>query len=176
MTEEEKLAAEKAAQEAEAARLAEEAKKKEEEALLDPLKEKDEEIARLREERDNYKAVALKRKGKLAEDDEFFAKEGLDDLIRDKIVEINAENDLSKAQAERDAELKRIIKENSELKLALKNRPGGSNGGDSGATVEVKDSVFTNEQLAALTKRAELLKVDPQKFIENARKNFLNHR
>ena len=170
MTEEEKKAAEaKALADAEAAKLIEE------QVMLDPLKQKDEEIAKLTQERDNYKAVALKRKGKLAEDDEFFAKEGLDEIIKDKVAEALAEKEISRAQAEKEAQLKQIIKENSELKLALKNKPGNSVGGGSGATVEVKDNVFSAEQLVELKKKAIRLKVDPDKFIESAKKNFFNN-
>lgn len=179
MTEEEKIAAEAlAAKEAAelAAKTANEANQGGQEHTLDPLLEKDAEIARLTEERDNYKAVALKRKGKLAEDDEFFAKEGLEDFIKDKVIETLADKEVARAQAEKEAELKRIIKENSELRLALKNKPETSSGGDSGSNIEVKDSVFTNEQLVALRKRAEILKADPEKFIQNAKSTFLKHR
>ena len=143
---------------------------------VDPLALKDEEIAKLIEERDNYKAVALKRKGKLAEDDQFFAKEGIDEFIEDKVKTILADKEVNKIQAEKEAQLKQIIKENAELRLALKNRPGGSIGGDSGGTVEVKDNVFSVEQLAALKQKALRLKADPDKFIEQAKRNFLNHR
>lgn len=144
------------------------------EEVIDPLEAKDAEIARLSEERDNYKKVALARKGKLAEDDSFFAKEGIDEFIEDKVKNILADKELNKIQAERDNQLKQIIKENNELRLALKNRPGTSLGGDSGSSVEVKDNVFSSEQLKALEQRALSLKADPQKFIEKARQNLLN--
>ena len=147
-----------------------------EEIVVDPLAEKDAQIAQLTEERDNYKAVALKRKGKLAEDDEFFAKEGIDEFIEDKVKNILADREINKIQAEKDAQLKQIIKENSELKLALKNKPGNSIGGDSGGSLEVKDNVFTPEQLKALELKAIRLKADPQEFIKQAKQNLLNHR
>ena len=174
MNEEEKKVAEakaladKVLAEAEAAKLLE--------SQIDPLAEKDAEIAKLIEERDNYKAVALKRKGKLAEDDDFFAKEGIDEFIEDKVKNILADKEIGKIQAEKDAQLKQIIKENSELKLALKNRPGSSIGEGSGSSLEVKDNVFTPDQLRALEIKAKRLGADPQKFIEQAKQNLLNRR
>ena len=175
MTEEEKKAAEakviadKAKADAEA-NLAEE-------IVIDPLKAKDDEIAKLREERDNYKNVALARKGKLSADDDFFKKEGVEEFIEDRVKTILADKELNKAQIERDNELRRIVKENNELRLAIKNRPGSSIGGETGGgSVEVKDNVFSAEQLRALEEKAKRLKADPQKFIDNAKRNFLNRR
>lgn len=167
MTEEEKLAAEaKALADAEAARIAEEAK------ILDPLAEKDALISKLTEERDNYKLVALKRKGKLAEDDEFFKKEGIDDFIEDRVKTILADREVNRIQAEKEAEIKKMARENSELRLALKNRPGTSIGGESGGAVEVKDNVLSADQIRDLTARALRLKADPAKFIERFKKNL----
>lgn len=182
MTEEEKQAAEakvladKVLAEAEAARIKSEKDAKEAAENADKLAERDAEITRLTEERDNYKAVALKRKGKLSEDDEFFNKEGLDEFIKDKVVEALSDKEVARAQAEREAEIKRITKENAELRLAIKNKPGSSIGGGGGSEIETKDNVFSPEQLKSLEARAILLKADPQKFIENAKRNLLNRR
>jgi hypothetical protein len=170
MTEEEKKAAEATAQAEAEAKLAED-------IVIDPLTLKDEEIAKLREERDNYKNVALARKGKLSADDDFFKKEGIDEFIEDRVKTILADKELNKAQIEKDNELRRIVKENSELRLAIKNRPGSSIGGETGGgSVEVKDNVFSADQLRALEEKAKRLKADPQKFIEKAKLNFLNRR
>ena len=170
MTEEEKKAAEATAQAEAEAKLAED-------IVIDPLTLKDEEIAKLREERDNYKNVALARKGKLSADDDFFKKEGIDEFIEDRVKTILADKELNKAQIEKDNELRRIVKENNELRLAIKNRPGSSIGGETGGgSVEVKDNVFSADQLRALEEKAKRLKADPQKFIEKAKLNFLNRR
>ena len=174
MTPEEKAALE--AQEAEkAAKLAEdEANRK---ALeVDPLAEKDAEIARLVEERDNYKNVALARKGKLADDDDFFTKPGIDEFIKDKVLEALSDKEIAQAQAAKDAEIKRLVRENNELRLANKNKPETSIGGGDGGGTEVKDNVFSADQVKSMEQRAKTLGLDPQKFIENAKRNFLNNR
>ena len=86
------------------------------------------------------------------------------------------DNELFKAQAEKDGVIKDQAKKISELTLALKNRPGSGTGGGSGDSQEVKDNVFSEQQLENLRQRATRLKVDPEKFIENARANILKHR
>lgn len=146
-------------------------------AEVDALTKKDEEIAKLKEERDNYRKVALKRKGKLPADEEFFAEEGKEGpTVEDQVKLALMESELARKQQEREVEIHRITKENSELRLALKNQPGQSIGGDSGTSTEVKDNVFSAAQLEALKQRALRLKADPEKFIESAKKNLLKSR
>lgn len=167
MTEEEKKAADEAA---EAARIAAEGAGGETE-IVDPLKEKDEEITKLKEDRDNYKAVALKRLGKLPGDAEFLGDKDL--TVAEQVKLILLDKEIDAAEKAKEDETKKILKENSELKLALKNRPGGSIGSEGGTIVDVKDNVFSAEQLDALRKKAITLKADPEKFIERAKANFL---
>jgi hypothetical protein len=140
--------------------------------------ERDAEIAKLIEERDNYKNVALKRLGKLPGDKEFLADDGkeLDSIIEEKVKATLLDREIARKQQEKEAEVRRLAKENAELRLALKNRPGSSTGGDSGTSTEVKDNVFSEQQLTVLRKKAESLKADPEKFIERAKQNFLKHR
>lgn len=176
MTEEEK----KALADAEAAKATEAAKagdgaggedKSKDES--NPLEEKDKRIKELEEERDNYKTVALKRLGKLPGDKEFSESElSVAEQIRLALLDKEIENE-RKAEAE---EKRKLVKENSELRIALKNRPNGSIGGESGGSVETKDNVFTTEQIAELTARAKKLGADPLKFIESAKKNLNNRR
>jgi len=130
-------------------------------------------LAKAQDERDNYKKVALKRLGKLPGDTEFLSKEGGEELSVEEQVRIALlDKEVERAiQTERDTAVK-LAKENAELRLALKNRPGQSLGGDGGATTESKDPTFSAAQLEALTARAKRLGADPAKFIENARKNF----
>lgn len=137
-----------------------------------------ERIAKVEEERDNYKAVALKRLGKLPADAEFLDKEGAGELsvaeqVRIALLDREVEN---ARKLEQDATAK-LIRENSELRLALKNQPGAGLGGSgSGGELDVKDNTFSEAQLADLRKRAERLKTDPEKFIENAKKNLAARR
>lgn len=143
--------------------------------VVDPIAEKDALIAKLTEEKDNYKAVALKRLGKLPGDVDFMGDSELSVAEQIKLAlldkEIESQNKL------KEEETKKILRENAELKLALKNRPEGSiGGGASSSAAEVKDNVFSNEQLVELTNRAIRLKVDPEKFIANAKKNLANRK
>ena len=89
--------------------------------------------------------------------------------LLDREVEIvRTEKDLAEAK---------LIKENSELRLALKNQPGATLGGSgSGTSMDVKDNVFSEAQLVDLRKRAERLKTDPEQFIANAKANILARR
>jgi hypothetical protein len=146
-----------------------------EEIVEDPIAQRDAKIAALEAERDNYKNVALKRLGKLPGDKEFLEGEGKTQLTTEEIVKNTLlDRELEIARTEREQDIKKVLKENSELKLALKNRPQGALGGDSGSSgVEVKDNVFSPQQIEALKQRALRLKADPEKFIENAKKNLL---
>lgn len=171
---------EKARLEAEAAKKAADeaakqaAEKAEIEAAEAAAAAKDEEIKKLREERDNYKTVALKRLGKLPADSEFLGEAGkeIEGLIADKVKEALLDKELAAREREKDDNLKKLARENAELKLALKNRPGESLGNGGGDNLEVKDNVFSAEQIAELRQKALRLKADPEKFIENAKKNL----
>lgn len=145
---------------------------------VDIITKKDEEIAKLAEERDNYKKVALKRLGKNPADAEFLGEDGKDiqSAIEEAVRLQLLDSEIARKGQEREAEIKRMAKENSELRLALKNRPGASIGGDSGASSEVKDNVFSPQQLEALKQKALRLKADPEKFIESAKQNLLKNR
>lgn len=139
----------------------------------DIIAQKDAEIARLIVERDNYKNAALARKGKLPADSEVFSDENFEAFMEDKIKSVLADKELAKKEQEREAEVNRLRRENSELRLAAQNRPGASmSGSGSGSSVEVKDNVFTQGQIEELTKKAKRLGADPVKFIEAAKQNL----
>lgn len=134
-----------------------------------------EQIAKVTEERDNYKAVALKRLGKLEGDEEAFGKDGLSVAEQVRLALLDKEVDIAR-NAEREAAAK-LVKENTELRLALKNQPKPAlGGGGGGSDLEVKDNVFSEAQLNELRKTATRLKADPEKFIENAKKKILDRR
>lgn len=184
MTDEEKRAAEAAQAEAKAAEeaAAKEAEEAAKQAAIDAAEkaetDKDAEIAQLKKDRDNYRTVALKRLGKLPGDADFLdtadEKTGL--TVEEQVRKTLLDNEIARKETERQEENRRLAKENAELKLALKNRPDGAIGNGSGGNspATVKDPVFTEGQLADLRRRAERLKADPEKFIEQAKKNFLN--
>ena len=143
---------------------------------IDPITKLEEANAKLIEERDNYKAVALKRLGKLPGDAEFLDKDGTGLSVAEQVRLALLDREIESNKRAKEDETRRLVKENSELKLALKNRPGGSIGSEGGSVVEVKDNVFSTEQLAKLRETALKIKADPDKFIEQARKNFLARR
>lgn len=139
---------------------------------------KDEEIKKLKEERDNYRNVALKRLGKLPADSEFLGENGkeIEGLIADKVREALIDKELESRERDSENNLKKLVRENAELKLALKNRPGAPVGGGSGDNLDVKDNVFSAAQIEDLRARALRLKADPEKFIANAKKNLQSQR
>lgn len=131
-----------------------------------------EKLAKAEEDRDNYKKVALQRKGKLPGDDDFFKDEG-ELSVAEQVRIALLERDVEKVREAEKAENARLLRENSELRLAIKNRPGSSGiGGDSGSSSTVKDNTFSEAQIAALTAKALRLKADPVKFIQNAKDNL----
>jgi hypothetical protein len=151
------------------------------ETVVETVIEKDEltlvteKLAKAEAERDNYKNVALKRLGKLPGDAEFVAGEETELSVQEQVrlALLDREVEITKNE-ERQAKEK-LIKENTELRLALKNQPNQTLGGTgSGATVEVKDNTFTEAQLADLRARATRLNADPEKFIERAKQNLKN--
>lgn len=165
MTEEEKqaqAAAEAAAQAEKDAAVA---------AAIEADAVKDAKIVKLEEDLDNYRKVAMKRLGKLEGDADFMNEGELSVAEQVRIALLNREIEIEKKA--KDEENKKLVKEVAELRLALKNRPGNSMGGDSGSTVEVKDNVLSVDQIAQLTAKANRLKADPLKFIENFKKTLL---
>lgn len=141
-----------------------------------------EQIAKLTEERDNYKTVALKRLGKLPGDAAFIQKEVEEPKegepkkelsVEDQVKLSLMEREIQAAQKAKDEAIAKLARENSELKLALKNQPNLSIGGDSGASTATKDNVFTPVQIEALRQKAIRLKADPEKFIQAAKDNLV---
>lgn len=153
-------------------------------AVEQPVQKTDLELALERAEkaeadRDNYKKVALQRLGKLPGDAEFLDKEGNGELsVAEQVRLALLDREVEKAREEEKVAREKLIKENAELRIALKNQPGSSVGSGSGggAGLEVKDNIFNEAQLAELRKRALRIKADPEKFIENAKKNITNRR
>jgi hypothetical protein len=150
-----------------------------EQTIVDPIAVKDAEIKKLTEDLENYKAVALKRLGKLPGDADFLANGDEDKgelSVAEQVLIILKEKEIEAANKAKEDETRKLVRENTELKLALKNRPGDSIGGESGAGGEVKDNVFTAEQISAMKSRAKRLGVDEDKFVEKAKANFISRK
>lgn len=140
----------------------------------DPLKKLQEENAKLTEERDNYKTVALKRLGKLPGDAEFLNKGEETELSVAEQVRLQLlDREIEKNREAEKIEIERMKRENAELRLAAKNKPGSSIGGSgSGVSSEVKDNTFSEAQLITLRETAKRLKADPEAFIAKAKENL----
>ncbi len=144
------------------------------------LTEKDTQIKKLESDLANYRNVALKRLGKLEGDADFVA--GADKAtgltVEEAIKKALLEEEYVRRTSEKDQLVKGLQTKVSELTLALKNRPETSidGGGTSSSGTETKDNVFTPEQIEDLKRRAKIVNADPEKFIEQAKKNFLQRR
>ena len=139
------------------------------------ISDKDAEIARLTEERENYRKGMLAAKGKLTVG-EPLPPDALDEYVGKKVQEELLNSQIFKAQAERESKLAEIMRENSELKVALANRSqlntptaaGGNNAND----VSHPAPDFTPEQLAAIEKMSKQIgvKLDPKVILANKAK------
>ncbi len=158
-------------EEIEAKRIADEAALADEMANSE-LTKLQEKLAKAEEDRDNYKKVALQRKGKLPGDPDFFKEEG-ELSVAEQVRLALLEKDVEKVREAEKLENARLLRENAELRLAAKNRPGSSIGGSgSGSSSEVKDNVFSAQQIETMTARAKQLGIDPVKYIEKAKINL----
>lgn len=104
-------------------------------------------IAKIAEERDNYKKGMLKAKGKIPDEED--EEEGPDvrEIARQEALAVLADTDYVKATTERDTIISKIAKENAELRLALQNKPGtGIGSGSNQDTQKVKDNVLSEDQ------------------------------
>jgi len=136
------------------------------------LADKDSKISRLAADRDNYRTGMLKYK-KLAEenpDDASLTQESVKQMIKEEMVN----SELFKEQAEKDAIIQTIARENKELKIAMANKSQISNlpgGGSQSPDIQVEG--LTEEQKAHFDKISKEIgvKIDPAKFLENWKKS-----
>lgn len=153
-----------------------EASQPDETSLL--LKAKEEEIQKLQKERDMFKSGMFKYKKLVKQDqpdeddtdDEITPEEKMRQIVKQEL----AESELARAVAEKEAIIAKALKENAELKIAMKNRSQISNlpGGSSQDTVEISKDFFTPEQLEYFKQREKELgvKIDLKKAAENMAK------
>ena len=120
------------------------------------LAEKEKEIAKISTERDNYRKGLLKAKGKLPEEHQSDADEPEEQeaLMRRIVREEMLTTREAQLQAEKDDIIKKTLKRNKELELALKNRTGVTSTSGQGSNQEKPegklDNTFSNDQLANL--------------------------
>ncbi len=145
------------------------------------LAEKDAEIAKVQQEKDNYRKGLLKAKGKIPEDYQSDAdgSEDMETLIDRKVQEKFLSTKESQIQAEKDAIQKASLKRIKELETALKNRGQITSSSGEGSNQDKpegkKDNYFSNEQINALKakgyddKKIEILKKNMTKVNEMPR-------
>lgn len=123
------------------------------------------EKAKAIEEAANYKIGMLKAKGKLKED---FDDESEDERIARIVSEKLSETKIAQIDLEKETLLKKLAKENKELKLAISNKtPVATSIGSHSESKSVTDTSVTPEQLAAFKARGW-----SDKEIENYKKNL----
>lgn len=136
---------------------------------------KDAEIARLAEERDNYRRAALKAKGKYREESEDVEDpEDIDALVERKVTEKLYDARLAQAAKEKEDLIQRTMRENTELRNALKNTPGrptsSGSSQDKGGAPASTTGYWTPEQEADLIKRG----LDPKSVLQNMDPKSMN--
>ncbi len=139
------------------------------------LKARDERITKLQMERDNYRKMGLKYKkeaddtGEIATDEEKIRQ-----IAAQTAQEIILGSDIARANAEKDEFIKKIAKENSEMRATIANKAQISNmpGGASQPSEIVTVEKLASDQKAELEAKARELGVDPVKFIASAVKNL----
>lgn len=107
------------------------------------------------EEAANYRLAFLKEKQKRHNDSDFSDEETEEEKVARLVKEEVAKQKIAQLDAEKEQLLKKILKENQELKLAQLNKtdtPPASIGGHSEGT-PVKSTIITPEQLAAFKAR-----------------------
>lgn len=136
------------------------------------LAQKDAELAKVREEKDNYRKGLLKAKGKIP--DVSSDNDGIEDaesMTRRIVQETLLSTKEAQLQADKDNALKAVLKRNKELELALKNRGQVTDTSSQGSNQEKpegkKDNTLSNEQLNGLKSKGW-----SDKKIEEFKKNL----
>jgi hypothetical protein len=137
------------------------------------LKAKDDELARIRKERDDYRNMGLKYKKAAKESG------GTDDEdVEEKIRRISREEFLATQEfqivKEKDEYISKMSSELREAKLALLNKPTNTSTG-AGSSQEdrpIPDNFFSDEQLAGIdrhiaTMQRQGIKVDREQFMKD---------
>lgn len=142
------------------------------------LAEKDAELTKVRQEKENYKKGLLKAKGKIPEDyqsdtDETETQEAMTRRIVQETMLSTREAQL---QIEKDQTISALLKRNKEVETALKNRGQVTSSSGEGSNQDKpegrKDNYFSNDQITALKakgyddKKIELLKKNMTKVNE----------
>ena len=124
------------------------------------------ELAKAKEDRDNYRKGLLKAKGKAVKEDHDVEEPDLDTLVKQKVAEALEQEKEVLAEKKYDAAIDALLQKNKVLALALQNKanmPNASAGSGHGSKDEPIDTFFTADQLADLKKKG----LDPEKVKAN---------
>jgi hypothetical protein len=137
------------------------------------LKEKDDKIAKLSQDKDNYRVGMLKYKKLVEENPE--DKSADDERIKQLIKEEILDTQIAQEVREKDLIIQKMAKENAELKVAVQNKSQMPNlpGGSSQPENDLKVEELTADQKAYFDNLSKEIgvKIDPKKFLENWKKN-----
>lgn len=139
------------------------------------LKARDERIQKLQEEKDNYRKMGLKWKKEASNDDDKLSdEEKIRQIAQQTAQEMILGSELARANAEKEEIIKKMAKENAELKATVANKAQISNmpGGASQPNDKITVEKLAPEQKAELEAKARELGVDPVKFIAKAVENL----
>lgn len=120
------------------------------------LTQKDAEIAKVRDEKENYRKGMLIAKGKMPEDHrtDDGEPESVESMTRRIVQETMLSTKEAQLQADKDATIKDLIKQNKELGTALRNRNQVSSQTAEGSNQDKpegkRDNYFSNDQLTEL--------------------------
>lgn len=137
------------------------------------LAKKDAEIAQIAKEKENYRKGMLKAKGKLPPEEQSDAdsSESVEAIIDRKVQEKFLSTKEAQALTERDDLIKKTLKRNKELEIALKNRGQITSPSAQGSNQEKPegktDNYFSNDQIQALRAKGY-----DDKKIEQLKKNM----
>ncbi len=121
----------------------------------------EEELEKVRKERDNYRIGLLKAKGKATAEEVATEEDRLRQIIKEEFL-TSKEAEL---QRQKEETLKKVIEENKELKLSLKNRAGISGTAASGGSqdkAESKPSVYLSEEQKSFLTNKKGIKWTPE--------------
>ena len=119
-------------------------------ALLALLESKDKDIERITEERNNYRKGMLKAKGKTSDEGDE-PELSIAEQVSLAVKEALLDSAITTAQKEKDEIVKKALRENAELKTAIKNRTGMNPTGQGAASdteaLKPKDNFLSDEQI-----------------------------
>lgn len=130
-------------------------------------------IAALEAEKENYRKAFLKEKNKNRGESSETEAETEDDKLRRIVREEQASAGIARVDTEKEDLLRKLAKENKELKLAHMNKPdvSASSGTHSESQAIVRDATLSPDQEKALREQRNWSDKDIERYKKNLNKN-----